>query len=298
MEVRFLGVRGSYPVARADQYLFGGHTTSFYIQSGRRNHLIIDAGTGIISLGKELMNKEFGKGRGKLAILLTHTHWDHILGFPYFSPLYTAGNEITIITARLEYSDIDSIFDGLFKSDIFPVPFKELKANLNLMEFDPPQSFTLDDFHIQCMQINHNNVTLGFRVECDGKCFTTLTDNAIIELARMGDGFPDDNAEELDAFIQSYRIKQKEFAWQSDVLVCDTHFTQKTIRGKEHWGHSTPDEAIRLAQEIQPKYLILHHHDPETSDNQVFMKERYVRTALANDPIQVYAAYEGLTLSL
>ncbi|MBN2725088.1 MAG: MBL fold metallo-hydrolase [Deltaproteobacteria bacterium] len=310
MLFRVYGSRGSYPISGADYSTFGGHTTCFYLRSESGNHLTVDAGTGIKQLGHHLMNEGFDSGKGKMALFFTHTHWDHIMGMPFFSPLFIEGNIFHLFTASLPFSGIQAIFSGLFKPDIFPVPFDDLKSEIKLTEISPPDLIQYEDFSVNCMQINHNNISLGFRIENEGKSVTVLSDNAIIELARMGDGFinkykrlPDGKksselSEETLDFISDYRRRQTEFAYGSDILICDTHFTTDTIRGRETWGHSTPDEAVRLAKDCKPGFLILHHHDPERGDSHVIEKEKRVREMLSDTDCRVYAGYEGLEINL
>ncbi|MBU1222128.1 MBL fold metallo-hydrolase [Myxococcota bacterium] len=310
MLFRIYGSRGSYPISGQDYSLFGGHTTCFYMRSRGGAHLTVDAGTGIRQLGHHLMREGFERGNGEMALFFTHTHWDHIMGLPFFNPLFIEGNVFNLFTASLPYSGIQAIFSGLFKPDIFPVPFDDLKSVIKLQEIIPPVTVDYKDFSVRAMQINHNNISLGYRVENEGKSVTVLTDNAIIELARMGDGFPDEyirdengkKTKELSQktldFISEYRTRQAEFARGTDILVCDTHFTVDTIVGRETWGHSTPDEAIRLAHECQPGMIILHHHDPERHDSHVLEKEEKVRKALDGTGIKVFAGYEGFEMEL
>jgi ribonuclease BN (tRNA processing enzyme) len=298
LQIKIFGARGSYPISNDDIRKYGGHTTCMYIKSDGGAHIIIDAGTGICSLGRELMEQEFKDGKGEASIFFTHTHWDHILGLPFFTPLFIEGNRFNLFTAKLKYSNIQGIFNGLFKPDIFPIPFDDLKSSINLTELEPPSSVKVHDVVVRNMQINHNNITLGYRIDCGSKSVTILSDNAIIELARMGDGFGRAYKKDPVGFVKDYRQRQLEFAKGSDVLICDTHFTAETIIGKEHWGHSTPDEAIRLALECSPKYLLLHHHDPELPDSEVDKKEQYVKEKLKFHSIKVIAPYEGLTINL
>jgi len=298
LKITFYGARGSYPLSDATQRQFGGHTTCFHVECTTGEHIIIDAGTGIRALGDRLMQKEFGRGEGVAHMFFTHTHWDHILGLPFFNPLFIRGNTFHLHTAKLPYANIQGIFNGLFNPDIFPVPFNELDAQIELTELKPPGSLSIGAATVSYMQINHNNITLGFRVEAGGRSFTVVSDNAIIELARMGDGFAKKYNADPEGFVQSYREAQRRFALNTDVLVCDTHFTAETIQGREHWGHSTPDEALRLARECTPRHLILHHHDPELPDTEVIAKERYVQAALEGTDIKAVAPYPGLTIDL
>ncbi|MBU1238197.1 MBL fold metallo-hydrolase [Myxococcota bacterium] len=298
MRVTFYGARGSYPLSDANQRQFGGHTTCFHVECPEGEHIIIDAGTGIRALGKKLMQGEFGRGEGVAHMFFTHTHWDHILGLPFFDPLFIRGNVFHLHTAKLPYANIQGIFNGLFNPDIFPVPFNELDSQIELTEHKPPGMLRIGSATVSYMQINHNNVTLGFRVNAGSHSVTILSDNAIIELARMGDGFTRKYAADPEGFVAQYRQAQMEFAMGTDILVCDTHFSKETIKGREHWGHSTPDEAIRLAHDCSPKYLILHHHDPELPDSEVIAKEQYVQEALTGSAVTAMAPYPGLTIEL
>lgn len=299
MKVKFWGVRGSYPIARPDNTYFGGNTPCIEIRTQSGGHIVIDGGTGIRPLGRELMKKKtkFSRGEGKLSILMSHTHWDHILGFPFFKPFYVNGNRFIIYAARLDFIALQSIFSGFQNAIYFPVPFETLAAEINFEEIKPDMVFEIEGAKIQTMQLNHPNVTLGYRIEDESGIFTILSDNARIEAVQQGQGRENIPPEELDAFKKQFRERMIELANQADVLVYDTMFTNESIQGREHWGHSTPEDGLSVAKEAHVKRLVLFHHDTEENDDEVTLKEHKANET-AVDQFKVYAAYEGLEFQI
>jgi len=291
VEVTFWGVRGSYPIARPDNVRYGGNSTCLHIGTPEDGEWILDGGSGIHRLGQAMLQREFGRGEGYARILISHTHWDHILGFPFFAPFYVAGNRFDIYSGGQEGALIEDILAGQHRADGFPVPMENLKAELAFHELPPGGEVVVGSVSVSTIQINHPGITLGYSMETGGAHPAKLvvyTDTARIHAVRLGDGM-----EEIDP--DAYTAMLVEHSSGADLLVHDAQFTEDEIRGKEHWGHCTPGDALELATEAGAARLALFHHAPEHSDEQVEAMEREVA---ASTEVEVFAAAEGATVAL
>lgn len=296
MKLTFYGVRGSYPIARRDQVRYGGNTTCLHFETDSGQDLILDGGSGIRVLGNYLMTREFGQGRGRACILVGHTHWDHIMGYPFFSPFYHRGNHFTVVSAGQVNAPIRDILSGQQLDINFPVPFEDWKAELDYLCIKPGETFTLGDFRVETVQLNHPGITVGYRIEADGGVATVFTDTARISKARLGDGIggsPPDAA-----YTAAFTARLAHCARQSDVLVHDTHFFEHEMVGRYDWGHSTVEDAMHLAYLAGVKRLILFHHAPNHSDVQVDEKLTLARDLNRGRSLQIEAAIEGQTITI
>ncbi|NOZ85384.1 MAG: MBL fold metallo-hydrolase [Deltaproteobacteria bacterium] len=295
MELTFWGIRGSYPIARQDNVKYGGNSTCIHVRTLPGEDWIIDGGSGIRPLGRSLMRREFGKGGGVARILIGHTHWDHILGFPFFEPFLVEGNKFEIYSAGQEDADIEEILAGQQHRVNFPVPFEALKADIRFYTLEPGDSLVFGSTKISVVQLNHPGITLGYRLQTmgvSGSSLVVYTDTARIDAVRLGDGMPRD-----DSFRDKYKDLLREHAKNADLLVHDAHFNEEEISGKEHWGHSTPADAVMLAKDAGVKRLALFHHAPEHNDRMVD-EQVEIGQKLAGDSIEVFGAREGESIVL
>jgi ribonuclease BN (tRNA processing enzyme) len=299
MLVTFWGVRGSYPIGRPDNVRYGGNSTCIQIQSPGEDPLIMDGGSGIRVLGANLLSSAFGTGSGQASILIGHTHWDHILGYPFFGPFYQRGNRFTFYSAGQSEADLPLILAGQHQELHFPVPFAELRAEMIFQRISPGESFEVGGYRIRSVQLNHPGITLGYRIEKDGATLVIFTDTARIAAVQQGDGMPDAVAREgLEPFQRRFRESLVAAVSGADLLVHDSHFLEDEIAGKEHWGHSTPLDALALAREGSVRRLMLFHHAPEHSDEVVDRKLAYTREAAQGSGVQVSAAQEGMAVEI
>lgn len=295
MEIKFWGVRGSVPVPGKDTIHFGGNTTCIQVHTSDGHLIIIDAGTGIRLLGLELIKGDFGQGKGTAHILFTHTHWDHIQGFPFFMPAYVghkdeSGNRLADRSNALHLygaSDVDDRLEQTLRGQMehfyFPVDLGYLNASIH---FHPLQgkSIKIGNALITSRRLIHPNGVLGYRIEDNGKIFVVATD-----CEHPSDGTLDSNILEL--------------AQNADLLVYDAQYTpqeynpsQFGLKGpsKIGWGHSTPVEGARIAHQANVKKLMLTHHDPLHNDDMIRDMEK-IGQAHFPDCI---AVFEGLTVTL
>lgn len=252
--LRFWGTRGSIPTPGPTTVRYGGNTPCLTITAGRRL-VVLDAGTGLRSLGHELM---IGWS-GPLAadILLSHTHWDHIQGIPFFKPLSAKGNELCIYGAQQNGIALEEILRRQMDPMVFPVPLTAVAARLDVHEIGPGE-FELGEFTVGAFRLRHPGTTLGYRLtpKTGGRTVAYLTDN---ELGPGGDyGVPPDWREGLIRFLAG-----------TDTLIHDAMYSEQIVGSRRGWGHSTPREAVTLAAEAGCRRLILFHHEPEHDDDAV-----------------------------
>ena len=293
MKLTFYGVRGSYPTARRDQLRYGGNSTCLLLEAGDAK-LILDGGTGIRVLGRQLMGQEFQFGHGEAYILVGHTHWDHIMGYPFFRPFYIEGNHFTFASAGQTGVHLREILSGQHRDLHFPVPFQALAADMDFVTFKPGESFSLGPFEIATVQLNHPGITVGYRIEADGASVVVFTDTARITKVRVGDGMggPDPDP----AFARTYTARLAELCHHADVLVHDTHFLEHELTSRYHWGHSSIEDALDIAHRGSVRTLVLFHHSPTHSDAIVDRKLAMALDLNRGSPMRIEAAAEGMRI--
>jgi len=270
LRLKFWGVRGSVPVPAADYLEYGGNTTCIEINTGD-GVIIIDAGTGIRRLGMKLQ-EEAGGAKLALNLLLTHFHWDHIQGLPFFTPLYSAQNEIRFY-AGYPPAQLRGILEGEMSTPYFPVNFEFLPARRRFVDLNT-RPLKIAGMEVHPFPMNHPQGATGFRFEAGGK--------VIVHASDLEHGNP--------SFEQTLR----KYADGADVLIYDAQYTPEEYETKQGWGHSTWLEATQIARDCKVKQLILFHHDPGHDD--AMMKEivAQARTHFANTD----AAREGMEINL
>jgi phosphoribosyl 1,2-cyclic phosphodiesterase len=279
MEIRFWGTRGSIPAPGPSTLEFGGNTTCLEVvlRSGRR--IVIDAGTGIRLLGEHLKNTV---ATVRLHLLLTHNHWDHLIGLPFFFPIYREDSEIKIDGWPLAFQALKRVFDDHMGDGFFPVAFEQLKAHITFVNKIARSPQVLDDVEIEALPLNHPQGCLGFRFQEEGQTLVFITDN---ELGLDGGyRFPD--------FVK--------FAKDADLLIHDAQYLPEEMPVHRGWGHSTYEEAVQLALEAGVKTLLLTHHDPSRTDEQVrkIIDRAREMAAAAGGQLTVDGAREGDVFSL
>ncbi|MGD0215965.1 MAG: MBL fold metallo-hydrolase [Desulfobaccales bacterium] len=245
MEIKFWGTRGSIPAPGADTLQFGGNTTcvEVLLNSGRR--LIIDGGTGLRLLGKYLLENA---APVKIHLLLTHGHWDHLLGIPFFLPIYQETTEILVDGWPPAFQAMTRVFDSNLGDGFFPVAFENLKARIDFLNRLAHGTLEVDGVRIDAIHTNHPQGGFGFRFREGDHSLVFITDN---ELGA-------DGGRRLPEFA--------EFARDCDLLIHDAQFLPSDMSEHQGWGHSTYEQAVNLAQMAGAHTLILTHHDPGRTD--------------------------------
>jgi phosphoribosyl 1,2-cyclic phosphodiesterase len=284
--VTFWGARGSIPTPGPDTARYGGNTACISIGGRSERLVILDAGSGLRPLGHELM--KLRNGTLNADILLSHTHWDHIQGLPFFKPLSSRNTSVNIYGAAQEGVPLKDILGRQMDPMVFPVPLNALAASLAVIEIGEGE-FDLDDFRVCTLRLRHPGTTLGYRLvpTTGGGEIVYVTDN---ELGPGGSyEVPPD-----------WRTKLVQFAEGADTLIHDAMYLDQIIQARAGWGHSTPRQAVDLAAEARCARLILFHHEPEHDDDALDRLLADTRTYAAKvaPRLVVDAAAEGMRLSL
>ncbi len=306
MKIRFWGVRGSYPVPGPQTNRYGGNTSCVEVRPKNGPHIIIDAGTGLRRLGKDLMLRNgFGEGRGTSHLLISHTHWDHIQGLPFFAPLYQSGNKLYVYARQRDDTHLRAVFATQSDDPYFPVPFNATKADVAFRELVEGARFQIGSVKVSCTRLNHPWIAMAYRLECDGASVVYATDTApftdillehefIKTPPRVGDAPSPEHALKL----RGMRDGLVELCRGADLVIYDTQFTPEEYRSRPHWGHSTPDDAVEIALAAHARTLALFHYSPERSDDEQDAVLAETRAKVAGTGLEIIAAQEQLELTL
>lgn len=243
--IKFWGVRGSIACPSANHVAYGGNTSCVEICHDGAN-IILDAGTGIRGLGQDYVQRQVGSG----VLLLTHTHWDHINGFPFFAPVYQPGWKLRVLAGHLiDSGGIRSVLARQMTDPTFPVPLTALKAEVSYEDFRAGEVLTdlAPGLLVHTKSLHHPNGATGYRLEIGGKvvCYVTDTEHT--------PGQPDQIVLALIA--------------GADLVIYDCTYTDAEFPAKIGWGHSTWQEGVRLCRQAGAKRLAIFHHDPDHDDS-------------------------------
>lgn len=283
--VTFWGSRGSIPTPGPRTARYGGNTPCLSLSHGNGHLVVLDAGTGLHALGTELMRSGAGV---RADLLLSHTHWDHIQGLPFFKPLSMRGTRVRVWGAAQHGVALSEILHRQMDPMFFPVPLAAFTAALNITEIGDLGP-DIDGFEVRGFGLRHPGTTLGYRLapRGGGPEFAYLTDN---ELGPGGDyRVPSD-----------WRRQLVEFLGEVDTLVHDAMYSESIIRARAGWGHSTPRQAVDLAAEAGCRRLVLFHHDPEHDDATIdgLLRDACDYARGAAPALEIVAAHDGLCLML
>ena len=257
----------------------GGNTACVEIRASN-NIIVFDSGSGIRVLGHKLMSNEFAKGEGILHLFLSHTHWDHIMGFPFFVPAYVKGNSIHIYSC---HPNMEDRFKNQHNPSHFPVHLESLSANIEFHTIKPEEDFALGDCTITPTSLHHPGGSFGYRIEHEGKKVMYATDSEYKDLTDKG--------------LKKYL----DFFYDCDVLIFDAMYTLSDALDKEDWGHSSSLIGAEIAMAAKVKKLILFHHDPTNDDcvlQDILNKTIKFTKKNAQYQCEVILAREGLTLEV
>jgi phosphoribosyl 1,2-cyclic phosphodiesterase/ActR/RegA family two-component response regulator len=295
--IRFWGVRGSIPVPGPDTVRYGGNTACVEFRSDGEI-IILDSGTGIRPLG-EALEAEFA-GRGlNLTLLITHFHWDHIQGFPFFRPAYEPGNQLRVLGFEGTREGLAGIFSSQMASPYFPIGLGELPGHVAFEELRSME-FTVGAVKVQAAFANHPGVCVGYRLNTRAGSVAFLPDHEPFHRMRKPHTVPDELRDQARDFARSEDEKIVRFLDGVDALILDAQFDADEYARNTGWGHSSVDDAVDLAVRAKAKRLFLFHHDPTHTDDKMDQMVGYARklAAKSGQGLEVEAAREGLKCEL
>ena len=278
MFLKFWGVRGSIPTPGSGTVQVGGNTTCVEVRVGDQL-IILDAGTGLRPLGRALAT-EFGKRPINTTLLITHTHWDHIQGLPFFMPLYQANNHLHIMGFEGARHGLEKVLSRQMESPFFPISFHQLPGNIEIDELKQME-FKLGDAQVSAAFANHPGICVGYRISSASGALAFFPDN---ETRCIGETQHDPG---MLAFLKGV-----------DVLIMDAQYDREEYKSHVGWGHGCVDSVVALAVTAGVKQLYLFHHDPDHDDATVAQIEAYAQglAKQMNSPLEVRAAREGVTV--
>jgi phosphoribosyl 1,2-cyclic phosphodiesterase len=275
--IKFWGVRGSRPVPGKDTLIYGGNTSCVSIEIDD-TLIILDAGTGICNLAAELTNRNEPI---KAHLFITHTHWDHIQGFPFFTPAFTKGNEIILHGENKMNKTFTNLIKGQMIYEHFPVQLEEMGAKIDFVEVKYNDRIIINEnIIVSTIKNNHPGGAISYKIQYKGKfscCYITDTEHG----------------SELDEELV-------EFIKESDVVIYDASYTDDEYYGRNDfapkigWGHSTWQEGIKLVKAAKAKELILFHHATHRTDKEIFKIEKEAQKYFEN----CRAAAEDMIINL
>ncbi|MFU8819161.1 MAG: MBL fold metallo-hydrolase [Desulfurivibrio sp.] len=304
IKVKFWGVRGSVPCPGPETVRYGGNTACIEIRFPELDNrlLVIDAGSGLRELGNHLMAGDFKRGPLNVSIFLTHTHWDHIMGFPFFVPIYVPGSRITVYgPVSYEQDTLRGIVGGQLTYRYFPVREVELAAEVDYVELKEGRLDLGDGITLVTRYLNHPVLCLGYRIEYGGKVLCTAYDTEPYRNLFITDPTNPSYDEEMAREGEEVAAEQNRlvagFFAGADLLIHDTQYTAaEFFPAKVGWGHSSFEYALDTASRAGVKRLALFHHDPERSDDQ--LDQLATLHGGSRDGMEVFCAREGMEVTL
>ncbi len=289
---KFWGVRGSIPTPGPGTVRYGGNTSCIEVRIGGQI-IILDAGTGLRGLGRELI-AEFNDQPLDLTLLLTHTHWDHIQGLPFFLPVYKPRNRLRILGYEGARLGLDNVLTGQMESPFFPIGLREVPGNVKIEELKEME-FRLDQVRVQACFANHPGICVGYRITTPAGSLAFFPDNETHRpKGRAGDG------PAAIAFAQQQNARMIDFVRGTDVLIMDSQYDVQEYESHVGWGHGCVDDVVALAMAAEVKTLFLFHHDPDHDDDKVDRMLEHARHLVTaqGGKLKVEAAQEGRRVEL
>jgi phosphoribosyl 1,2-cyclic phosphodiesterase len=294
MKVTFWGTRGSIPTPGPRTSLYGGNTSCVEIRCGR-DVLIFDAGTGIRELGLALLNEHLGEPL-TIHLFISHTHWDHIQGFPFFVPAYETTTTLHIYGSPGQGRPLEKLLVGQMDPDYFPVAFGDLESALRVHEYRGGE-FRVGDATISAMYLNHPGMCLAYKVTHAGKTVVYATDHEPYHQTLTLVGRRGQDGAELGQVLDEELVR---FVSGVDLYIGEAQYTDEEYRGRVGWGHSSLSATVGVALKADVKSLALFHHDPMHTDEVVaeMLEKAQGVIAAERSPVRCFAAAEGLVVEV
>jgi phosphoribosyl 1,2-cyclic phosphodiesterase len=299
MQITFWGVRGSYPVPGAATVRYGGQTSCVEARAASGETLIVDAGTGMRALGNKLLRTAPQPQHHH--VLLSHVHWDHIQGLPFFSPAYVPGTRISVYALLTAADELHQVIGGITRHEFFPMPLEAVPAVFDFHQVEPGVEFDIGGFHVAPIALNHPFGSVGYRIDGDGSSWAYVADTApfteVLHKQHFLSGLEtltDDDRVALGA-MRGALIRRLVGV---DTVVYDTHFLPDEYAQFPHYGHSTPDQALEICLEAGARRLVLYHHAPSHADDHMDrIAAEYLAKGAARG-IEVLTSFEGMTVPI
>lgn len=279
IHVDFWGVRGSVPSPGPATNRYGGNTSCVSITTDNKI-LILDAGTGIRNLGSAII----GQPELEIFVIVTHSHWDHIQGFPFFTPIYQPNRPVHMFpTLHKKNVVLASLIDQMDGAH-FPITPDQVPSNFNFVTENPLDFLSSNGFHLELVPMNHPGKAFGYKIKIKDKIICYFTDNEIDP--------PYEKSIELDELTKQCK--------SADILIHDAQYIEADMPLKHGWGHSLISQVTKLGEAAEVKNLVYYHHDPERSDDDIDVELENASNVLNKNgsSIKPYFAYEGLRLTL
>jgi len=265
MEVTFWGVRGTLPVPGETSLRYGGNTSCVSLELAKGQLFIFDAGTGIKTLSNHLLSER--RQRMEAKIFISHPHWDHINALPFFVPLYFPGNEFEILGASHGNINMRQMISAQMDGIYFPIRLKQFGARVYFRDLDEEEFPLGDGVTVKTKLLNHPGKCLGYRVEYKGRSVCYVTDNEL-------------DFEDSEFYNPFYIRNLVKFVQGADILITDATYSDEEYKSKIGWGHSCVSRVVDLAHAAEAKTLMLFHHDPDQSDDDIDRKLEFGQTRL------------------
>src|SRR5580692_3489389 len=268
MRVRFWGTRGSIAAPGPDTIHFGGNTSCVELTTPSGGVVVLDCGTGARALGNHLVDTE--SGPVSATILLSHTHWDHIQGFPFFAPLFQPKNRFMVYGPDGSRLSLRDVLAGQMEHHYFPVELDQLAARIVYQDLGEGVH-QVDGLTVRAQKMNHPSPTLGYRIEAGGRSISYLCDHEPYFENVWREGAP---AGRLESILEAGDRRHAEYMQGADVVIHEAQYTPDEYPSKRHWGHSTYSYVVELAAAVGVRRLFLTHHDPSHDDEFIAGVER------------------------
>ena len=259
-KVKFYGTRGSIPVCDTNYQEFGGNTSCISILREEDNRIsIIDAGTGIRNLGKEMIQSE--NNQKIITIGFTHFHWDHIQGFPFFLPAYNPNTRLNILSVgKTDESELRNILESQMHSEFFPIPLSKMGGKFSFTNLGD-EEVDVNGVKVRSIEQSHPGISYGLRIELNGTVLVICTD-----------------------LEHSPTISKEivEFCTDADLLIHEAQYTDEELKTKVGWGHSSYSQAIEVAESANAKMVVMTHHEPDHDDDFLKQQEKKCKDRLKN----------------
>lgn len=294
MRARFWGTRGSIAAPGPGTTHFGGNTSCVELTTPAGGILVLDCGTGARLLGNRLLDG--GARPISATILLTHTHWDHIQGFPFFAPLFQPDNHFKVYGPEGAHLSLRDVLAGQMEHHYFPVELDQLAARISYEDLCEG-TYEIDGLRVRAQQMNHPSPTLGYRIESGGRSLCYLCDHEPFFEGVWRDGAAPGK---MESILEAGDRRHAEYMQGADVVIHEAQYTPEEYPSKRHWGHSTYEYVVELAALAGVRRLFLTHHDPTHDDKFIGQLERKAQELARSlgSELEVACAYEGCEITL